>query len=301
MCGIAGLAFRDPERAPDPAALRRMADILRHRGPDGEGFHVAPGIGLAFRRLAIIDLATGGQPIANEDGTVVVVCNGEIYNHVELRARLSAAGHRFRTASEVETIVHLYEEHGDRFVDHLRGMFAIALWDAPRRRLLLARDRFGIKPLYYAVTGDALAFGSEQKAILASGMVAPEPDLQGIRQLLTHGRTVTPRTIVRGIAKVPPGCIVAWSRGEAATSRYWDVSFPPRDDYERRPERAKGPRCARLFPRSRRERGSDEHTGRGGFERGWIGFGPTGARHLDFGAFQKAERLVAPVRRVATP
>jgi len=237
VCGIAGLAFRDPERAPDPAALRRMADILRHRGPDGEGFHVAPGIGLAFRRLAIIDLATGGQPIANEDGTVVVVCNGEIYNHVELRARLSAAGHRFRTASDVETIVHLYEEHGDRFVDHLRGMFAIALWDAPRRRLLLARDRFGIKPLYYAVTGDALAFGSEQKAILASGMVAPEPDLQGIRQLLTHGRTVTPRTIVRGIAKVPPGCIVAWSRGEAATSRYWDVSFPPRDDYERRPER----------------------------------------------------------------
>ena len=183
-----------------------MADILRHRGPDGDGFHVAPGIGLAFRRLAIIDLATGEQPIANEDGTVVVVCNGEIYNHVELRTRLAAAGHRFRTASDVETIVHLYEEHGDRFVDHLRGMFAIALWDAPRRRLLLARDRFGIKPLYYAATDEALVFGSEQKAILASGAVTPEPDLQGMRQLLTHGRTVTPRTLVRDIGKVPPGC-----------------------------------------------------------------------------------------------
>jgi len=234
MCGIAGMVFRDPARPPDPATLRRMADILRHRGPDGDGFHVAPGIGLAFRRLAIIDLATGEQPIANEDGTVVVVCNGEIYNHVELRARLSAAGHRFRTASDVETIVHLYEEHGDGFVDHLRGMFAIALWDAPRRRLLLARDRFGIKPLYYAATDGALVFGSEQKAILASGAVMPEPDLQGMRQLLTHGRTVTPRTMVRGIAKVPPGCMLAWSCGSMSTSRYWDVSFPARDAYEAR-------------------------------------------------------------------
>lgn len=237
MCGIAGMAFRDPARPSDPATLRRMADILRHRGPDGDGFHVAPGIGLAFRRLAIIDLATGEQPIANEDGTVVAVCNGEIYNHVELRARLAAAGHRFRTASDVETIVHLYEDQGDRFVDHLRGMFAIALWDAPRRRLLLARDRFGIKPLYYAATDEALVFGSEQKAILASGAVTPEPDLQGMRQLLTHGRTVTPRTMVRGIGKLAPGCMLAWSCGRMTTSRYWDVTFPARDAYETRPDR----------------------------------------------------------------
>lgn len=237
MCGIAGLAFRDPLRPPDPAVVRRMADILRHRGPDGDGFHLAPGIGLGFRRLAIIDLATGGQPIANEDGSVVVTCNGEIYNHVELRTRLAAAGHRFRSASDAEVIVHLYEDHGERFVDHLRGMFAIALWDAGRARLLLARDRFGMKPLYYAATGEALVFGSEQKAILASGLVRCEPDLQGMRQLLTYGRTATPRTIVRGIAKVPPGCIVAWSRGEATTARYWDISFPARDGYENRPER----------------------------------------------------------------
>jgi len=236
MCGIAGMAFRDPARPPEPATLRRMADILRHRGPDGDGFHVAPGIGLAFRRLAIVDIATGDQPIANEDGTVIVVCNGEIYNHVELRARLAAAGHRFRTASDVEAIVHLYEEHGDGFVDHLRGMFAIALWDARRRRLLLVRDRFGIKPLYYAATEHAIVFGSEQKAILASGSVTPEPDLQGMRQLLTYGRTVTPRTIVRGISKVPPGCMLAWSCGRMTTSRYWDVSFPAQDAYETRPD-----------------------------------------------------------------
>lgn len=237
MCGIAGMAFVDPARAPDAATLARMADIIRHRGPDGDGFHSAPGVGLAFRRLAIIDLATGGQPIANEDGSVVVVCNGEVYNHVELRERLSAAGHRFRTASDVETIVHLYEEHGEGFASHLRGMFAIALWDARRRRLLLARDRFGIKPLYYAVTNDAIVFGSEQKAILASGAVAPEADLNAIRQLLTYGRVVTPRAFVRGIRKVPAGSLLSWSCGEEATRRYWEVAFPARGDYERRSDR----------------------------------------------------------------
>lgn len=214
-----------------------MADILRHRGPDGDGFHLAPGIGLGFRRLAIIDLATGDQPIANEDGTVVVVCNGEIYNHVELRARLAVAGHRFRTASDVETIVHLYEEHGDDFVSHLRGMFAIALWDARRRRLLLVRDRFGIKPLYYAVVDGAIVFGSEQKAILASGAVVAQPDLQSMRQLLTDGRVVTPRTLVAGIRKVPPGFLLAWSEAGVELRQYWEVSFPPRDGYERRHER----------------------------------------------------------------
>ena len=237
MCGIAGIAFRDPTREPDPGVVRRMADILRHRGPDGEGLHVAPGVGLGFRRLAIIDLATGAQPIASEDGSVVVVCNGEIYNHAELRARLVAAGHRFRTASDAEVLVHLYEDRGDDFVDRLRGMFAIALWDARRSRLVLARDRFGVKPLYVAETGEAIVFGSEPKAILASGMVEPRPDLQGVRQLLTYGRTSTPRTLVRGVRKLPPGCRLAYSRGESATRRYWEVSFPPRDGYERRPAR----------------------------------------------------------------
>src|SRR5687768_18596607 len=141
MCGVCGVAWTDAARPVERGLLQRMTDSLRHRGPDGEGFFTAPGIGLGFRRLSIIDLETGDQPIANEDGSVVVVCNGEIYNFEELRAELSARGHRFRTRSDVEVIVHLYEEHGTRCLERLRGMFGLALWDARRRRLLLARDR----------------------------------------------------------------------------------------------------------------------------------------------------------------
>ena len=141
MCGICGIATRDPARPVDADTIRRMTDVLVHRGPDGEGTFVAPGIGLGVRRLAIVDLETGDQPIANEDGTVVVVCNGEIYNHLELRAELERAGHRFRTRSDVETIAHLYEDHGTDFLHRLRGMFALALWDARRRRLIVRGDR----------------------------------------------------------------------------------------------------------------------------------------------------------------
>jgi len=167
MCGICGIAWSDPKRPVSAETLKRMSDSLRHRGPDSEGFLAAPGIGFGFRRLSIVDLKTGDQPISNEDGSVTVICNGEIYNHIELRQRLVAMGHRFATASDVEVIVHLYEEHGLDFVSHLRGMFGLALWDAQRRRLVLARDRLGIKPLHYAITADGLVFGSEQKAILA--------------------------------------------------------------------------------------------------------------------------------------
>ncbi len=234
MCGIAGIAFTDPARPVDPAVLRRMTDILRHRGPDGEGFLEAPGAGLGFRRLSIVDLVTGDQPIANENRSVTVVCNGEIYNHRALRERLSAAGHRFATASDVEVIVHLYEDVGDAFVEHLRGMFALALWDAKRARMLLARDRIGIKPLHYAVTGDALVFGSEQKAILASGAVAAEPDFVAMRQLLTHGRVSSPRTLVAAIRSLPAGHLLSWSAGSVETRQYWDATFPPRDAYDRR-------------------------------------------------------------------
>ena len=238
MCGIAGIAFIDAARPPDPAMLRRMTDILRHRGPDGEGFHVAPGIGLGFRRLAIIDLDTGDQPIANEDGSVVVVCNGEIYNHVELRAELEAKGHRFRTRSDVEAIVHLYEERGDAFVERLRGMFALALWDARRRRLVLARDRFGIKPLYYARLGDALVFASEQKALLASGRVAARPEPRALRELLTHGRVMSPDALIAGVSKVAAGHLAAYVQGSLTLSRYWDAAFPAAGDYEERPDQA---------------------------------------------------------------
>ncbi|MEO8485876.1 MAG: asparagine synthase (glutamine-hydrolyzing) [Betaproteobacteria bacterium] len=238
MCGIAGIAYSDVARVPEADLLRRMTDILRHRGPDGEGFHAAPGIGLGFRRLAIIDLATGEQPIANEDGSIVVVCNGEIYNHVELRASLEARGHRFRTRSDVETIVHLYEERGDTFVEALRGMFALALWDARRRRLVLARDRFGIKPLYYASAGGALLFASEQKGILASGEVTAKADPRAVRDLLTFGRVRSPRAFAAGISKVPAGHLLTFTEGTVALSRYWDVTFPDAREYEHRSDEA---------------------------------------------------------------
>lgn len=234
MCGIAGVAFSDPLRQVDRVGLRRMTASLRHRGPDGEGFHAGPGVGLGFRRLAIVDLATGDQPIFNEDRSVAVVCNGEIYNHARLRARLSAAGHRFATASDVEVIVHLYEESGDAFVDALHGMFALAIWDAKRSRLLLARDRLGIKPLHYAIARDALLFGSEQKAILASDEIDVEPDFVAMRQLLTHGRVRSPRTLVAAIRSLPAGHLLSWSSGRVEMRRYWDAAFPARDAYDHR-------------------------------------------------------------------
>ena len=174
MCGIAGLIMKNG-RAPSLAALEAMQQALAHRGPDGVGSYVKGAVGMLQRRLAIIDPETGDQPLANEDGTVVLVCNGEIYNHVELRLELLARGHRFRSGSDAETIVHLYEELGPSAVERLRGMFALALWDVSRRRLLLARDRLGIKSLVYAVSADGLAFASETKALLAAERV----DLSG--------------------------------------------------------------------------------------------------------------------------
>jgi asparagine synthase (glutamine-hydrolysing) len=234
MCGICGIGYVDRAQPVDPALLARMTRTIAHRGPDSDGFHRADGVGLGVRRLSIVDLATGDQPLANEDGTVVVVCNGEIYNHVELRRQLEAAGHRFRSASDAEVIVHLYEEHGDAFVDHLRGMFGLALWDARRRRLVLARDRLGIKPLHYALAPEGLVFGSEQKAILASGLVPAEPDLHSLRQALTYGRVIAPRTLVAGISRLPPGHLLVWCDGRAELRQYWDVRFPARGSYDRR-------------------------------------------------------------------
>lgn len=159
MCGICGVVFADMNRPADKDMLARMTASLHHRGPDGRGFHFAPGIGMGMTRLSIVDLETGDQPISSEDGALTLVCNGEIYNCAELRERLEAKGHRFRTHSDVEVIVHLYEEHGADCVRHLRGMFAFALWDDSRRRLLLARDRLGIKPLHYSLTGQGCYFG----------------------------------------------------------------------------------------------------------------------------------------------
>src|SRR5213083_2530322 len=176
MCGIVGIVKLNPIETVDGACLTRMRDVLHHRGPDDEGLLIDGPVGLGHRRLAIVDVAGGHQPMANEDQTVWIVFNGEIYNHAELRPELEARGHRYRTRSDTETILHLYEEEGDRCVERLRGMFAFALWDRRRRRLLLARDRLGIKPLYYAVTERELLFASEIKAILAAGGIRPAFD-----------------------------------------------------------------------------------------------------------------------------
>jgi asparagine synthase (glutamine-hydrolysing) len=228
MCGICGVAAADARRPIDGEIVRAMTDTLWHRGPDGEGYHVADGVGLGMRRLSIVDLATGDQPIASEDGSVVLVCNGEIYNHVELRRELERAGHRFATRSDVEVIVHLYEDRGPACVEALRGMFAFALWDVSKRRLLLARDRLGIKPLHYAVAADGLYFGSEAKAILASDAVVPTLDTAALHELFTFGFPLAPRTMIEAVRRLPPAHVLTYQAGAMTMSRYWD-SRPPRD------------------------------------------------------------------------
>jgi asparagine synthase (glutamine-hydrolysing) len=200
-----------------------MCGTLRHRGPDDEGFYVRPGVGLSMRRLSVIDLLTGRQPIANEAGDVWVVFNGEIYNYQELRADLAKRGHTFRTASDTETIVHLYEDYGDDCLQHMRGMFAFALWDERRQRLLIARDRIGEKPLFYAQTGNGLFFGSEIKAILpACGKRSVDP--QAVCDYLAAGYVPGSRTFYQGIAKLPPGHLLVHERGQLTVSRYWSAT-----------------------------------------------------------------------------
>jgi asparagine synthase (glutamine-hydrolysing) len=234
MCGICGVAFSDPDRTLDPSVLRAMADTLRHRGPDSDGYLCEPGIALGFRRLSIVDLETGDQPIFSEDGRVAIICNGEIYNAPELRADLEMRGHRFSTHSDVEVIVHLYEEHGPACVEHLRGMFAFALWDATSRQLMLARDRFGIKPAYYAETASGLWFASEMKALFAGGEVRPVVDPLGVRDMLVVGYAVAPRTMATGVLRLPPAHYVVYRDGRASVHRYWRLSFPPAGAYDRR-------------------------------------------------------------------
>ncbi len=227
MCGIAGilsLAGR-PVTAPE---IHAMCDTLVHRGPDDEGVHVGPGIGLGMRRLSIIDLQTGRQPVRNEDGTVSVVLNGEIYNFPELRRELTARGHRFTTATDTEVIVHLYEDLGPACVDRLRGMFAFAVWDDRRQRLLLARDRLGIKPLYYAEIGGRLLFASELKAILALPEVPRVLDPEALAHLLVFLTTPEARGFVAGVRKLPPGHrLEAEPGGKLRVERYWELAFQP--------------------------------------------------------------------------
>lgn len=226
MCGLCGVVYSDPKRPVDRGMLHRMTNMMTHRGPDGDGYFVEPGVGLGFRRLSIIDLQTGDQPISNEDGTVTVVCNGEIYNYQELRRNLQATGHRFRTNSDVEVIVHLYEDHGVRCVDFLRGMFSFAIWDSRHRRLMLARDRFGIKPLCYAIIPGVLFFGSEYKAILASGCIERQVDAGAIKELFAVGFVLAPKTLLSTIRRLPPAHYLLYENGRLTIQRYWDLCFP---------------------------------------------------------------------------
>jgi len=227
MCGICGVVAADPRRPIDAAMVRAMTDTLWHRGPDGEGYHVTDGVGLGMRRLSIVDLETGDQPIASEDGSIVLVCNGEIYNHVELRRELERAGHRFRTRSDVEVILHLYEDRGPSCVEALRGMFAFALWDGSRRRLVLARDRLGIKPLHYAIAPDGLYFGSEAKAILASGAIVPKVDAAAMHELFTFGFPLGPRTMIESVRRLAPAHVLVYEAGAITMTRYWDPGPSP--------------------------------------------------------------------------
>ena len=224
MCGIAGIVKRDPRETVDEARLKRMRDVLRHRGPDGEGLLLDGPVGLGHRRLAIIDVAGGHQPMANEDETIWIVYNGEIYNHAALRPGLEARGHRYRTRSDTETIVHAYEDDGERCVERLDGMFAFALWDRPRGRLLLARDRLGIKPLYYTFTRDELLFASEIKAILAALPNRPALDATVVPEFLATRSVSGAQTFFRDVETLLPGRTLTWSVGEGIrTRRYWQL------------------------------------------------------------------------------
>jgi asparagine synthase (glutamine-hydrolysing) len=213
VCGICGIATT--HGAADVDALRAMSDLLVHRGPDSGGEHVDGGVALAARRLSIIDLEHGDQPIANEDGTCVVVQNGEIYNYPELRRELQRAGHELRTRCDTEALVHLYEEHGPGFAERLRGMFAAAIWDARRRRLVLARDRYGIKPLYYRHVGGELRFASELRALPRG-----EIDLDALEAFLAFNSIPAPYSIFRDVRKLPAGHVLVWEDGEVTLERY---------------------------------------------------------------------------------
>lgn len=220
MCGICGVHGR-----PDEQLIRAMTALMVHRGPDDEGYHLGDEIALGIRRLSIIDVVGGRQPIANEDGSVIVVLNGEIYNYRQLRPQLERRGHRFSTRSDTEVILHAYEEYGDAGVQLLRGMFAYALWDARRRRLVLARDRLGIKPLFYAEAGSDFLFASEAKALFCHPALRPDLDVESLDLYLTFQYVPGPQTLFRGVSKLKPGHLLIRENGCTTIQKYWSVVF----------------------------------------------------------------------------
>ena len=235
MCGINGIAFSSRSgRRIDWFVLERMRDIITHRGPDDEGMFVSGPIGLGHRRLSIVDVGAGHQPMTNEDGALQITYNGEIYNHADFRAGLEAKGHVYKTHCDTETILHLYEEHGDSCVEHLRGMFAFALWDSRQKKLLLARDRLGIKPLYYALTDDgSLFFASEIKAILVAWDRKRELNFDVLPDYLANHAPSGDETMFRGILRLPPGHTLTWQDGRVNVRRFWDVQFSPSNENPR--------------------------------------------------------------------
>lgn len=233
MCGICGIATADGLRPVGEAQLNRMTRIMAHRGPDDTGSFREPGVGLGMRRLSIIDLETGQQPLFSEDGSVVLVCNGEIYNFKELRLRLQETGHVFKSRSDAEVVIHLYEDLGVECVNRLRGMFAFALWDRSKKRLMLARDRLGIKPLQYALGRDrSLLFASELKSLLASADIDTALNHHALRDLFTLGFVAPPSCLIKDVKQLLAGHFLVFQTGKATVKQYWDLSFgrPARQD-----------------------------------------------------------------------
>ena len=225
MCGIAGIVYRDAARQPSHGLLASMSRSIAHRGPDSEGLLAKPGFGFSHRRLSIIDLGGGDQPVFNEDGSIGVIYNGEIYNYKALMADLRARGHQFKTVSDTEVLVHLYEEYGLEMVNKLRGMFAFALWDGRERRMVVARDRLGIKPVYFHMSGEKFVFGSEIQAVLADESIAPEIDPQALESYLALGMVPGPMSIFSNIEKLPPGhiAVLDTSTWSFSQRRYWQL------------------------------------------------------------------------------
>jgi asparagine synthase (glutamine-hydrolysing) len=227
MCGINGIALSGNSRRDiDASVLKRMRDVITHRGPDEAGMFIDGRVGLGHRRLSIVDVKSGHQPMTNEDGSLHIIYNGEIYTHADFRPTLESRGHVYSTHCDTETILHLYEEHREKCVDHLRGMFAFAIWDSVRRELFIARDRLGVKPLYYALTDDgSLYFASEIKALIEAGAIKPEINYQALPDYLANHAPSGEETLYRGVKRLLPGYILQWCDGKVRISKYWDVSF----------------------------------------------------------------------------
>ena len=235
MCGINGIALSTRSRRQmDRDDVLRMRDVITHRGPDDAGLFMDGRVALGHRRLSIVDVAGGHQPMTNEDGSLQIIYNGEIYNHADYRQELEERGHVYKTHCDTETILHLYEEHGPRCVDYLRGMFAFAIWDSRKRELFIARDRLGVKPLYFAHTEDgSLYFGSEIKTLFAANALKPEINFEALPDYLANHATSGEDTLYRGLKRLLPGHTLIWRDGEIEISKYWDVSFVKTQDETR--------------------------------------------------------------------